>query len=224
MKKLFAAWMAGLWMIAMTGAANASVTTFTDRSLFNNQGLIAYNSNFEDYGTMPQNTPGQGFLGTPFTRGDVTYYSNLTWMQVAEFKPGYPNYIIDYDGTPLLGNIKQGPKYNMFGFDITQYGDTPVSIALYTNTGQYSYSGLTIVKAEDGLSDFKGYIASPGEYFTNFRIEADKGLYGHAAGITNVAVGNSPSPEPATLVLMCIGGLFVAFRLKKSGIASAFSV
>ena len=222
MKKLAAVWVTGLLMLAMTGVASASVITITDRSVFNAQGVIAYNSNFQDYGTMPQDSPGKGFPGTPFFRGDVIY--NSAKNQIVEPAPGFQNLMTDYDGTPLLAYIKPHTTYNMLGFDISQYGNTPVTITVFTNKNSYIYPGLTLPRMEDGLLGFTGYIASSGEFFTGFRLDADKGLYDHAAGITNVAVGNSPAPEPATLVLMCIGGLLVAFRLKRSGVRSGFTV
>ena len=37
-------------------------------------------------------------------------------------------------------------------------------------------------------------------------------------------VSNSPNPEPSTYVLLCLGGLFVAFRLRKSSGTSAVTV
>jgi hypothetical protein len=144
-KKLITALATGLWMLALTTAANASITTFTDRSLFNAQGVIAFNSNFQDYGgsDATEITPGFSITNTPFTRGDVTYGNpfgiigpdllasgtftygalqlNVTseMVDMAKFLPVPALVSINLQSYyPLAGSIATAPKYNMLGFDI----------------------------------------------------------------------------------------------------------
>ena len=133
--------------------------------------------------------------------------------------------------SPLTGDIATAPhQYTMFGFDIAEYnvpdyGSSPITITVYTNNADYTYSGLTVPNSSGGTLAFKGYIASSGEYFTGFKITADNavdGYYGYAPGITNVTLG-SAAPEPGTYALMGIGGLLVAFRLRKSEAGSTLS-
>ena len=49
MKKLAAVWVTGLLMLAMTGVASAGI--YNDRATFNAQGIISFNSNFQDFPT-----------------------------------------------------------------------------------------------------------------------------------------------------------------------------
>ncbi|KVW96739.1 PEP-CTERM sorting domain-containing protein [Thiobacillus denitrificans] len=92
----------------------------------------------------------------------------------------------------------------MFGFDIGTYNASLISIDVLTNMGTYNYPNLAIANSAAGLLEFRGFIASAGEYFTGFRITADNGP-GNLPGITDVRVGNSGVnnvPEPSTLALL----------------------
>jgi len=108
----------------------------------------------------------------------------------------------------------------MFGFDIGTYNPSPITISVFTNMGNYVYPSLTIANSPDGLLEFKGFIASPAEYFTGFSLVADNGG-SNLPGITNVSLGNAggaPIPEPASLLLLGSGlaGL-LAWRRKQQG-------
>ena len=199
-KRLVSGLVMGLLLIGIAGVASASVLTYENRSVFNTQGIIDFNSNFQDFGTS------FGFPGNPFTRGDVTYksFDNLTWGSATPYTITEPlignNFFI-----PVLGDIATKPQYDMFGFDIGTYNPSLITITLFTNVGSYIYPGLTIANSLAGLLDFKGYIASSGEYFTGFNINA---VYGMSTlpGITNVTLGHTNAvPLPATMLLLGSG-------------------
>jgi len=194
--------------------AGASLTTYSSRPTFNAQGTIAYNSDFTDFGT------GFGFpsgytLFASFTRGDVTYRSqnNLTWGSGTGYTTTEPLIGNNY-WTPILADIATGPQYSMFGFDIGTYNTSPITIEVFTSLGTYTYSSLTIANSALGLLEFRGFVASPGEYFTGFEISADYGS-GNLPGITHVTLGDAAAvPEPSTF----IAGAFLALPFGLQGI------
>ena len=206
-------------LVAMLGVFSlpsqgfASVSTYTDQSTFNSQGVIAFDSNFNDFGTS------FGFPANPFTRGGVTYTSgsNLTWGFSTVYTTTTETLIGGNSAIPttlITGNIATG--YNMFGFNIGTYGSTPISITVDTNVSSYLYSGLTIANSQAGKLDYKGFIASSGEYFTGFKIVADNAIP-NLAGITNVAVGNvSAVPVPGAVWLFASGLLGLGALRKKA--------
>ena len=110
---------------------SADVITFHDRELFEAQGVIAFNSNFNDFGT------GLTFPPCPlcnFTRGDVTYHGqtfwfgpDTVWTDTAETLLG------DVDYGLVFADIATGPQYDMFGFDVGVYGPGPVDMRVSTN-------------------------------------------------------------------------------------------
>ena len=220
MKQLKVFLVTGL-LLLIGEVARASITEFTDRSDFNLQGVIAYNSNFQDYPGIQKYSIGFSSPGDPFSRGDVTYTSseNLVWGPDGIGASGHYTTTEPLIGnnayTPIQGVIATTPKYTMFGFDIGTFGSSPISITVYTNQNSYTYPGLTIANSVEGKLDFKGYSTSSGEYFTGFKIVADNGS-GNLPGMTNVAVGNlaAPAPEPDTLFLMGIGACLVLFCSK----------
>jgi hypothetical protein len=175
--------------------AGASLTTYTSRPSFNAQGTIVYNAVFTDFGT------GFGFPGNSFTRGDVTYRSleNLTWGSSSGYTTTETLIGNNY-WTPVLADIATGPQYGMFGFDIGTYNTSPITIEVYTSAGTYTYPSLTIADSASGLLEFRGFVASAGEYFTGFNITADNG-HGNLPGITHVTLGNAGVvPEPSTFI------------------------
>ncbi len=204
-----------LGIFSLPSYSFASVSTFTDQSAFNSQGVIAFNSNFQDFGT------GFGFPVNPFTRGGVTYTSgeNITWgfNTPTPYNTTLQTLIGNNSSIPttlITGNIATG--YNMFGFNIGTYGTTPISITVNTNLSSYLFSGLSIANSGAGLLDYKGFIATSGEYFTGFKISADN-VNPNLAGITNVSLGNvSAVPVPGAVWLFVSGLLGLGALRKKA--------
>lgn len=200
-------------VFALPAFSFAGIITYGNQANFNAQGSIVYNSNFQDFG------PFYGLPGDPFTRGDVTYHStnNLTWGSSTLYTTTEP-LIGNNFWTPVLGDISTGPQYNMFGFDIGTYNTSLITITVSTNVGNYVYPSLNIANSQNGLLDFKGFIASTGEYFTGFNISADNGP-NNLPGITNVELGHTggaPVPEPSTFLLFGTGLVGVGFLRRKT--------
>jgi len=189
-----------------TGQARAGLILYPDRSTFNSAGTIAFNSNFNDFGsdfTSP---------GNPFTRGDVTYNSsdNLITGTATGYAP-IVNLMTNNDWSPVTGTINPTPNYNLFGFDVGVLArQDRITVDITTNLGTYDFPLLTLPDGSQSLS-FLGYgTTGPGEYFTGFTLTTENGS-GSLPGLTNVAVGiqqNSPSaPEPSAIVSASIAGL-----------------
>lgn len=185
-------------LVLVCSSASSAVVSYSDRSAFDAQGRIIYNSNFDDF---PRTFTGPG---NPFTRGDVTYTSqdNLIIGDCTYSIGCARNVIVNNYWTPITGDISSASNlYNLFGFDVAATSSDPITITLYTNLATYVSSNLSV---PDGHPDFafEGFAATGGEYFTGFRI--DSAGSGFAAGITDVALGladNTQVPEPGTLAL-----------------------
>ncbi|MGB7512203.1 MAG: thioester domain-containing protein [Pelodictyon phaeoclathratiforme] len=94
-------------------------------------------------------------------------------------------------------------KTGVYDLDIASYGSTSNIATLYNKY---------INEATTNSSNVSKFLwINPGK---------------DVAGLTNYQglVSNSPNPEPSTYVLLCLGGLFVAFRLRKSSGTSAVTV
>lgn len=188
-------------LLATTGtAACADVVFVGERGAFNALGAIAYNSNFDDFGagfTLP---------GDRFTRGAVTYASdeNLTVGAGTDFGIGTLRTLMSNNYfTGLTGTI--APGYKLFGFDAA-VSEGPVDITITTNQASYTFNGVALANGVEALT-FQGFQSTgAGEYFTGFRIDTLGD--GYLPGMTDVAVGISPVPEPATGMLL-LGGLGV---------------
>ena len=204
----------GIALSAFSVAASAGVASISDRSVFNAQGAIAYNSNFADFGA------GFGFPGNPFTRGDVTYTSalNMTVGRGTTYSIGNSQTVISNNSwSPITGTIAPARAYTLFGFDAAVTSG-PVDITITTNKNSYSFSGLTVPNGSPNFA-FEGFEATgTGEYFTAFAIYSLGS--GYLPGITNVAVGlvNAvPEPETYAMLLAGLGVLgFMARRRKQN--------
>lgn len=201
-----------LFVIAQ-GEAGASLITFSDRATFEAYGEIAFNSNFDDLG------PDSEILPIPFTRGDVTYTS-AEYLMIGTNSGVVQNVIRNNRYTPLTGTINS--SHNMFGFDLGYVDDFEnaishlIDLEITTNLGTYTFLDLAPPDAHVGLSFF-GFVATdPGEYFTDFRLDAQYASDESAVGpaITNIAVGHMV-PEPASFV---IWGTFAAVGALSSGV------
>jgi hypothetical protein len=184
-------------LVLVCSSASSAVLSYSDRSAFDAQGQIIYNSNFDDFPrafTAP---------GNPFTRGDVTYTSrdNLIIGDCAYSVGCARNVIVNNYWTPITGNISSATnQYNLFGFDVAATSD-PIKITLYTNQATYVTGSLSVPNGNPDFA-FEGFAATDGEYFTGFRI--DSAGAGFAAGMTDVALGLADStqvPEPGSLAL-----------------------
>lgn len=184
-------------------AAHAGVAIIADRASFDLGGTIVYNSNFSDFGS------GFGFVGDPFTRGDVTYTSgqNLTVGSGTGYSIGDAQTVMSYNfWSPITATISSATnQYDLFGFDVAVTSG-PITITVDTNLGSYVYAGLTVPDGSPNFA-FEGFVATGGEYFTGFSVASNGS--GYLPGVTNVAVGlaSAPAtvPEPATLALLGLG-------------------
>lgn len=195
-------------LVSVAFQAQAGVVMYTDRTGFNSLGAIAYNSNFDDFGS------GFSYPGTPWTRGDVTYTS--TRNLIVGTGTGYApirNVIVNDYWTPLTGTLAGG--YDMFGFDIGWLGFASVmDVLVVTNLGSYAFNDLVVPPVSSSMT-FLGYVSGSGEYITSFSISSP-GL-GYAPAITDVAVGHTGAgaiPEPSTVALAA-GGLLALAALRR---------
>jgi len=203
-------------------AGMASVISLSDRSVFDAYGQIVYNSNFNDFG-RGFGAPNGGF---GLTRGDVTYdrQEPLTWGPDTPFTATPDTLIGSLNFLLLHGTVAAAPQYSMFGFDVGVARTGGVSIAITTNRATYLYRNLTLADSAMGRLDFRGFIATGGEFFTQFAIgpclflnepggvgcSQDPSQWRPVAGVTNVTVGHAAAvPEPASLSLFAMS--LVAF-------------
>ncbi len=189
--------------------AQAGVLTFTSEPLFQSQGVIWHNTNWDSF------VGGFYYPGDPYTIGGVTYTS--TNNLIATPGTGYGNarsVILNNYWSPLPGAISTSPDaFDMFGFNIGLLGSTSlVDIQLNSNLGSYSFLGLSFPNVNTGLA-FQGFITdNPAEYFTGFTLTSQGGG-GYAPAITDVQLGQTGAviPEPSTLAFVACGVLGLAF-------------
>jgi hypothetical protein len=183
-------------LAAVSTAAVADVVAIADRATFAALGTIATTSNFDDFGA------GYHEAGDPFTRGGVTYTSdlNLTVGAGTVYGIGTLRTLMSNDYfSGLAGTI--APGYSLFGFDAA-VNQGLVDITITTNQATYVFDGVVLADGAAGLT-FQGFQATGGEYFTGFRIDTQGD--GYLAGMTDVSVGVSAVPEPASGLLLLAG-------------------
>ncbi|MET3133224.1 hypothetical protein AAKU55_003514 [Oxalobacteraceae bacterium GrIS 1.11] len=187
----------GLALAASAALAQAGISTFDNRAVFDAQGRIAYNSNFDDFGRAYH------FPGADFTRGDVSYVSdeNLIVGAGTPFSVGAQRPVMSNEyWTPLAARVAAG--YSLLGFDAAVTSG-PVEITLETNLGNYHFGAVTLPDGATAFG-FKGFrTTGAGEYFTGFQLAAQGS--GHLLGVTDVAVGMTPVPEPSRGALLLLG-------------------
>ncbi len=90
-----------LLVCCVSSSVFAAVTSYTNRSDFNAEGVITYNYGYEDY-------PSSGFSypGNPWTRDGITYTTtdNLIVSPGTSYRPSSNVFINNY-WTPLTGTI-----------------------------------------------------------------------------------------------------------------------
>lgn len=195
----------------------AGVLTFTNEPLFQSQGVIIHNTNWDGY------TEAFTSLPNPYTIGGVTYTSgeNLVVGPAGGYGNARPMLAYNF-WSPLPGLIASSPEtYDMFGFNIGLAGQTSlVDILIGTNLGSYSFTGLALPNVTTGLA-FQGFITdNTAEYFTSFVLASQMGN-GSAPVITDIQLGQagaSAIPEPATAALLACGfmGMVLYHRSRRS--------
>jgi hypothetical protein len=181
--------------------AKGNLLTYTDQALFNAQGTILRDSNFNDFGT------GVSFPGDPFKRGGVTYTSGANVIEGTgtSYAPVENMMFYNYF-TPLTATIKSG--YNMLGADFgvlsLDGSNSLVDITVFTSNGHvHEFDGLPVSYASTGLTFLGAIETIPGVYITGFSVATENGP-GWAAGLTNVELGVA-TPEPASITLLVLG-------------------
>jgi hypothetical protein len=187
-------------LLVFVGGAHAALTTFTDRSAFTSQGVIAENYGFEDF-------TGSSFYfpSNPWTTHGVTYTTgdNLIAGPSSSYSPASNVFL--YDGwTPLPGTVTN--TFTMFGFDLGVLGSTSaLNLSIATNLGTYTYNGLVVPNVNTHTMNFYGFVAGAGEYFSSFNMISQSGG-GSAPAMDNVTLGTAGAvPIPGAVWLLGSG-------------------
>jgi len=117
----------------------------------------------------------------------------------------------------------------------------PASITLSVNNSAPSSASSVTLTPNSGESKFINYTTDPSKAnyvvfhlnienttteVLSFRVNSGQAPGDISVGINAIQLyksGAAPAPEPSTYALMLVGGLFVAFRLKKSVAGSAIT-
>jgi hypothetical protein len=198
-------------LVTANTQVSAGLATFSDRTSFDAQGTIVFNSNFNDF------TSGFSFPGDPFTRGGMTYTSsqNLITGTGTSYAP-IVNLMTDNFWSPLTGTIASAPTpYDLFGFDVGVLDrQDRITVDITTNLATYEFPLLSLANGTQSLQ-FLGYeTTTPGEYFTGFSLTTEFGS-GSLPGITDVTLGVTSVPEPTSAVLLGLGLLGSGWHLRR---------
>jgi hypothetical protein len=194
-------------------SAEASLIQFGNRAAFAAQGTISENYGFEDWGS----TGGFAYAGDPYAAHGVTYSSTQTIIVKPDLGYGNSsNVIINNYWTPISGAISG--SYNMLGFDLGILGsDSLIDFSITTSLAVYSFTGVSVPNVNTGMTFF-GFIAGPGEVFSQMDFASQSG-WGYAPALDNVTLGTTEPgtvPEPGTLLLICSGLVALAARRRSS--------
>lgn len=196
-------------ILFFVGTVHASLVLYTDRTLFEAQGTIVEEYDFDDF------TGASFYYPTnPWTTHGVTYTNiqNIIVGPSAGFG-NQTNIICNNWYSPFMATL--AGLYDMFGFDLGVLDvNSALDVSLSTNVGTYIFPGITVPNANQSPGMiFMGFLTGSGEYFTSLRIDGADMFT--APALDNVTLGNSgvPVPEPSTVLL--IGAGFVGLALRK---------
>ena len=176
-------------------------------------------------------TEGGGSIDTSYLDGRPLDYLYCVDLFTNVYVPA------DYSNTTVNNNalIHGNPVTNAGGiayllgkYGVGGEGDQAIALqaAIWheiNGTGVYDLNTKAYGESSDIATKYNTYITEAGKYSGDISkftwINPGNGSGNAYQGL----VTNSPNPEPSTYALMCIGGVFVMFRLWKSRKASALS-
>jgi PEP-CTERM motif len=188
---------AALTFLIAADSAHATVIQIGSQAAFSASGTIVQNTNWDSYG------PGFFYPGSPFTVGDLTFVAGLQNLIGGTGTSSYnlarnlftDNYV-SYGTTVLIADT-----YSLFGFNAGNFLNTGTTdFAITTNLGSYTFFDTVNTAQNLAPLSFYGFQASAGEYFTSVKWSGVD-----ATGVTDVQLGVTGVPEPATLLLLGTG-------------------
>ena len=204
MKKSRAVWATGFLVLWMTGVANAAPITVINSGFETGDFTGWSTSGYGDAGVVKSD---EGYLPT-----EGSYFANLiadkTLSQNVSWNTG--------DTFSFYWNFNANDWASINDYSIFQIKDSGNNvIANYTLSDTASIGDYNAT----GWNSFTHTFTSTGSGSINFGVfnVQDKEL-------SSQLYVDAPAPEPGTCALMGIGGLLIAFRLKKSAKVSPLSV
>lgn len=182
--------------------SSPAITTFATRAEFNGR-TVQRTETFASFGGVSKALP------NPYTASGVSYTTgkNVLINTDMSFLFGNVQPVVCYDTklTPMRGLVGTATThYSLFGFDLSVLvKQGPVTIALTTNKGSYSYPGVTVTDAAH--PGFFGFATvDPDEWFTGFTITSS---VGGAPCLGNVSVGSAvPLDNTAPVIVPTVTG------------------
>ncbi len=203
-----------LLLLCVHQLAEASLITFSDRTIFEKYGTISENYGFEDFSNKPYDGDHFWVLPRDWTSHGITYYGidniilppNLGTFRLAS------NALIQNSPYGFNLIIDTSAKYTLFGIDLG-YGNiapgdyTSMDLFIWTNISYYRFNNLELPRTPK--MNFFGFALDNNEFFTkistttpdiptSFRIVSDNITLGHYTSPEIV-------PEPTTLLLLGFG-------------------